>query len=86
MAYVFMINCYTYLCLLLLIIIYLWPGIPHFYNLQEVSINASRICRATHYDPRCVAASVMVACIVALMLQVSHSADITESREGPGCI
>ena len=45
-------------------------GVPNFHNLSEVKNNAARICKATHVDPRCVAASVMVASVVALMLQV----------------
>ena len=45
-------------------------GIPHFYNLTEVENNAVRICRASHGDPRCVASSVTLAVLVALILQV----------------
>ena len=27
-------------------------GVPQFHNLKEVANNATRICRATHFDPR----------------------------------
>ena len=49
----------------------LFQGIPHFYDLEEVTSNAARICRATHSDPRCIATSITSAILVALLLQVS---------------
>ena len=45
-------------------------GVPQFHNLNEVAENAARICKATHADPLCVASSVMIAVLIALMLQV----------------
>ncbi|XP_033105615.1 uncharacterized protein LOC117107891 [Anneissia japonica] len=47
-------------------------GIPHFHDIKEVSSNAVRICRATHYDPRCRASCVVVSAIIASILQNSH--------------
>ena len=29
-------------------------GIAHFHNLNEVAMNAMRICKTTHYEPRLV--------------------------------
>jgi hypothetical protein len=45
-------------------------GIPQFNNLADVTENAVRICKATHYDPRCQASCVAICMIVALILQV----------------
>lgn len=28
-------------------------GVTHFFDLSEISSNAARICKTTHYDPRC---------------------------------
>ena len=50
----------------------LYVGVPQFHKLNEVAENAARICKATHADPRCVASSVMVAVVIALMLQVTQ--------------
>lgn len=47
-------------------------GIIHFHNLSEVVSNSDRICKATHADPRCRAASIVVSCIVALLLQGNY--------------
>ncbi|KAI0226269.1 hypothetical protein LSAT2_023116 [Lamellibrachia satsuma] len=47
-------------------------GVPQFHNLNEVAENAARICKATHADPLCVASSVMIAVLIALMLQGRH--------------
>ncbi|XP_071961495.1 uncharacterized protein [Antedon mediterranea] len=47
-------------------------GIPHFHDLKEVSSNAIRICKATHFDPRCRASCVIVSALIASILQNSH--------------
>ncbi|XP_046385591.1 uncharacterized protein LOC124155630 isoform X2 [Ischnura elegans] len=44
-------------------------GVPHFYNLNEVLSNSSRICLTSHQDPACVAASVATSVIIAELLQ-----------------
>ncbi|KAL5014154.1 hypothetical protein ScPMuIL_008424 [Solemya velum] len=44
-------------------------GIPSFHNIEEVESNALRICKATHADPRCLASSVALSVLVALILQ-----------------
>ncbi|KAK2182546.1 hypothetical protein NP493_349g02002 [Ridgeia piscesae] len=54
-------------------------GVPQFHKLNEVAENAARICKATHADPRCVASSVMVAVVIALMLQGRH--DLTDGSQ-----
>lgn len=54
-------------------------GLPHFYNLQEVTENAVRICKASHADPLCIASAVSMAVIVAFMLQVRWR-DIQEHK------
>ena len=45
-------------------------GVARFHDLDEVVSNATRICRSTHADPQCVAASTMVSVLLALLLQV----------------
>ena len=47
------------------------PGIGNFHDLEEVENNAIRICKTTHSDKTAVAASVLLATLVASMLQVS---------------
>ncbi|XP_071443600.1 uncharacterized protein [Hetaerina americana] len=44
-------------------------GVPHFYNLNEVLSNSSRICLTLHQDPACIASSVATSVIVAELLQ-----------------
>ncbi|XP_068718826.1 uncharacterized protein [Montipora capricornis] len=56
-------------------------GIAHFHNLNEVAMNAMRICKATHYEPRCIASCVSVCIIIALMLQGQHDLNIESSLE-----
>ncbi|XP_072175709.1 uncharacterized protein [Diadema setosum] len=56
-------------------------GVPHFYKLEEVEANALRICRATHYDPRCQASCLLVSTLVALILQNNHSLSNAENLE-----
>ncbi|XP_022095994.1 uncharacterized protein LOC110982117 [Acanthaster planci] len=48
-------------------------GIPQFHNLKEVVNNTTRICKATHFDPRCQASCVVVSVLIALLLQNDHS-------------
>ena len=45
-------------------------GLPQFYNLDEVTSNASRICKTTHAHPVMIDATSTLARIVALILQV----------------
>lgn len=47
-------------------------GVTHFYNLKEVISNSVRICLATHADERCVASSVALSVLIALLLQGRH--------------
>ncbi|XP_013396425.1 uncharacterized protein LOC106163399 [Lingula anatina] len=54
-------------------------GVPHFHDYQEVVANTLRICKATHSEPRCLAAAVMVAATVALLLQGKH--DVAKPEE-----
>ncbi|XP_076331546.1 uncharacterized protein LOC143236826 isoform X2 [Tachypleus tridentatus] len=56
-------------------------GIPRFHDLQEVVSNSVRICKATHADLRCVAASVAVSVCVSLMLQGQYDLKKTSSLE-----
>ncbi|XP_062503400.1 ADP-ribosylarginine hydrolase Tri1-like isoform X2 [Corticium candelabrum] len=56
-------------------------GIPRFNNLSDVSESAVRICKATHYDPRCQASCIAVCAIVALMLQGNHDLNDPKSLE-----
>lgn len=53
-------------------IVTLVVGIPFFHNLEEVAGNSSRICKTTHNAPVCVAASVLLSTVVALLLQVQQ--------------
>jgi ADP-ribosylglycohydrolase len=48
-------------------------GIVQFWDLEKVRLNAHHICRCTHADPRCVAASVSVSLAVAMLLQNAGS-------------
>ena len=57
-------------------------GVPQFHNLTEVAENAARICRATHADPRCVASSVMLTVLIALILQVLFIIDVRSNNIG----
>lgn len=45
-------------------------GLPQFYNLSEVRSNAERVCRTTHNHEQMIKASVMLATIISLILQV----------------
>ncbi|XP_014665215.1 PREDICTED: uncharacterized protein LOC106807409 [Priapulus caudatus] len=56
-------------------------GIPYFHNLQEVTENCVRICKASHAHPLCIASAVTIAVIVALMLQGRHAMDSLSSVE-----
>ncbi|XP_038061328.1 uncharacterized protein LOC119732034 [Patiria miniata] len=48
-------------------------GIPQFHNLKEVVNNTTRICKASHFDPRCQASCVVLSVLVALLLQNNQS-------------
>ncbi|XP_071784253.1 uncharacterized protein [Asterias amurensis] len=48
-------------------------GVPQFHNLKEVANNTTRICRATHFDPRCQASCVVLSVLIALLLQNNQS-------------
>ena len=47
-----------------------FSGIPHFEELKEVSSNALRICKSTHYSDLAVGGALFVTVLVALTLQV----------------
>ncbi|XP_050413834.1 uncharacterized protein LOC126828227 [Patella vulgata] len=51
-------------------------GVPSFHDIIEVKNNAVRICRGTHVKSVCVASSVMISTMVALMLQGKYEDDI----------
>ena len=55
-------------------------GVPQFHNLTEVAENAARICRATHAAPQCVASSVMLTVLIALILQVLFIVDVCSNN------
>ena len=46
-------------------------GIPYFWKLNIVESNTVAICQTTHSDPRCVASCIIVANIIARILQAS---------------
>eukprot|EP00117_Sycon_ciliatum_P026422 scpid4648/ scgid21691/ Uncharacterized protein MJ1187 len=47
-------------------------GVPHFHDLDTVRDNVLRICKTTHYDPRCQASCVSLCSALALLLQGKH--------------
>ena len=44
-------------------------GVWKYDSLAEVKKNAEKVCRITHYDPRCVGSCVAVSTAIALLLQ-----------------
>nr|XP_006823529.1 PREDICTED: uncharacterized protein LOC100377592 [Saccoglossus kowalevskii] len=48
-------------------------GLLQFHDLKEVTQNAQRICKATHWDPRCQASCIAVSVLIALLLQSKHN-------------
>lgn len=44
-------------------------GLWNFRNQKEVQINAEKVCRITHYDPRCVGSCVVVCLAISYLLQ-----------------
>jgi ADP-ribosylglycohydrolase len=55
-------------------------GIVDFQDLSKVTANAERICKITHWDPRCVASCLIVSLCIALMLE-GNLGDIEEVIE-----
>jgi len=51
-------------------------GVWKYNSLDEVKKNAEKVCRVTHYDPRCVGSCVAVCTAIALLLQGKE--DFTE--------
>ncbi|KAJ8302188.1 hypothetical protein KUTeg_021175 [Tegillarca granosa] len=47
-------------------------GVPSFHDITEVTENVIRICSSTHADGKCLASSVLISVVVALLLQVKN--------------
>ncbi|XP_072027621.1 uncharacterized protein [Amphiura filiformis] len=56
-------------------------GIPQFYDSKEVINNTLRICKASHYDPRCRATCIVISILISLMLQNQQTIHDTASLE-----
>ena len=52
-------------------VIYFFLVFPQFYDIHEVSVNSTRIVKTTHASSLAIAASVLIATVVAYALQVS---------------